>query len=247
MLPVGSPQARGLLAWFPLNGALGSALVEPTCRDLVRGVELTRQKTGTWNAAYYDGQFGPTPFVNHNEGTGWQAAVGAYLYNLNPPLTLACWFKLHAAAIGTNRALVCATTGGAYLRVTATPKLDFIKSETADILAGNTTLSADVWYHGAVTYGDGTVTLYLNGLPDGSGSSSQTFSSAGQLGIGRGSDQALIGSICDVRLYNRALGPGEIWQMYAPETRWELYRLPGRMLYAAAAGAGNPWYSYAQQ
>ena len=52
------------------------------------------------------------------------------------------------------------------------------------------------------------------------------------------------GKIGDVRIYNRALSPAEIWAMYDPATRWELYApvMPSGMVYVSAAGgwAFNP-------
>jgi len=31
------------------------------------------------------------------------------------------------------------------------------------------------------------------------------------------------GNITDVRLYTRGLSPAEVWQIFDPRTRWELY------------------------
>jgi len=38
-----------------------------------------------------------------------------------------------------------------------------------------------------------------------------------------GTTNEVDGLVADVRMYNRALSAGEVWAMYAPQTRWELY------------------------
>jgi len=43
--------------------------------------------------------------------------------------------------------------------------------------------------------------------------------------------------IYDFRVYNRALTTSEIYAMYSPATRWELYRRPDRVFKSAAVAA----------
>lgn len=47
------------------------------------------------------------------------------------------------------------------------------------------------------------------------------------------------GSLADVRVYNRALPPDEVWQHYDPATRWDLYQ-PLRQVWAVLGGETIP-------
>ena len=42
------------------------------------------------------------------------------------------------------------------------------------------------------------------------------------------------GQIAEVRVYNRALTDNEVWELYAPQTRWDLYWQPSRRVYVQA-------------
>lgn len=48
---------------------------------------------------------------------------------------------------------------------------------------------------------------------------------------------AAIQCLADVRVYNRKLTTAEIWRLYDPQTRWDLYWQPGRTLYFDAGAA----------
>jgi hypothetical protein len=50
---------------------------------------------------------------------------------------------------------------------------------------------------------------------------------------------AMNGWGCDFRIYNRALTDAEVWELYQPSTRWDLYWQPQRSyVFLAAAGGG---------
>jgi hypothetical protein len=87
-------------------------------------------------------------------------------------------------------------------------------------------------------YGSGSsITLYQDGRAlsgswvAGTGNGSEQ-TSTGDLWIGKqdvgGFAHPFGGLIADVRLYDRILSPQEIWRMWDPATRWELYRPPRR-------------------
>ena len=58
----------------------------------------------------------------------------------------------------------------------------------------------------------------------------------------RGYGNSFYGLLSDVRIYNRALSAAEVWQQWAPQTRWELYRPLVRRVWTVPAGgwAYNP-------
>jgi hypothetical protein len=87
------------------------------------------------------------------------------------------------------------------------------------ILFGTTILTYGIFYHVTVTVNINTVTLYLNGVQDGTITVGFTIGGwTNQMGIGRRStinDQWYFnGNIATVQIYNRALSATEIQQNY---------------------------------
>jgi hypothetical protein len=83
-------------------------------------------------------------------------------------------------------------------------------------VTGNTTLSLNTWYFGAVTYSNSTGwKLYLNGREDGTSADTTTFGGAQEIVIGAYSGgNNFSGRISNVQIYNRALSATEIVQNY---------------------------------
>ena len=83
-------------------------------------------------------------------------------------------------------------------------------------VTGNTTLSSNTWYFGAVTYSNSTGwKLYLNGVEDGTSANTTTFSGNQEIVIGAyAGGNNFTGKIANVQIYNRALSATEIVQNY---------------------------------
>ena len=83
-------------------------------------------------------------------------------------------------------------------------------------VTGNTTLSLNTWYFGAVTYSNSTGwKLYLNGREDGTSADTTTFTGNQEIVIGAYSTgNNFTGRISYVQVYNRALTATEILQNY---------------------------------
>lgn len=86
-----------------------------------------------------------------------------------------------------------------------------------NFISGNvqsaTNLNADQWYISSVVRNGTTVTHYLNGEPDGSGTSTSSIATVNPFTIGNGHDytsEAFGGTIAAVRVYNRALSAAEV-------------------------------------
>ena len=87
-------------------------------------------------------------------------------------------------------------------------------------MVANTVLTPGSWHHLCAVQSGGTISFYLNGNPDGSDSYAQpanvaslrqTIGAAWNGGAGLGPPD---GVVDDVRIYNRALSPTEIQQLY---------------------------------
>lgn len=109
----------------------------------------------------------------------------------------------------------------------------FGSGNAASVTSG---ISKGTMSHLAITRNGTSVQFYLNGRPDGA---PQTLGANNALllsFIGHATTVAngyygLKGTLGDTRIYNRALKAAEIWQLYDPQTRWELYQPPHPMVW----------------
>jgi len=101
---------------------------------------------------------------------------------------------------------------------TSSPKIAFADVNNVDSLLSLTTLTTNTWYHIAVvsTGAQATAKIYLNGIDDTGSISSNgfAFSSITNIGSYNGSMYYFNGQIDDLRIYNRALSPEEIQDLY---------------------------------
>lgn len=83
-------------------------------------------------------------------------------------------------------------------------------------VTGNTTLSLNTWYFGAVTYSNSSGwKLYLNGIEDGTSADTTTFIGNQEISIGSyGAGNNFTGRVAFVLVYNRALTALEVLQNY---------------------------------
>lgn len=91
----------------------------------------------------------------------------------------------------------------------------------SDDFSVHMTYNVDEWIHVTRVHTGGVLYGYKNGILAGSISVGDTDDTSGTLTIGRGftgasgTTEFWIGSIDDVRMYNRALSPSEIWSTYS--------------------------------
>jgi len=116
-----------------------------------------------------------------------------------------------------NSAIFCSdeSSGGQeiYLRVNSVSRRLRLQIDSTGVGQSNTPLTTDRWYHVGVTRLGGTITFYLDGMPDGS------FTDATVLNFGIGSmligirldlNQDFDGLMDDFRVYSRALTAEEM-------------------------------------
>lgn len=101
-------------------------------------------------------------------------------------VSIELWVRLDS--ISVERAVLdtrdAANDTGFYLSVTAANTLAFF-TNNATIITGTTSLSANTWYHLSIVKAAGTVTLYLDGTSEGSGSANYLITTKTALVIGR--------------------------------------------------------------
>jgi hypothetical protein len=154
---------------------------------------------------------------------------------LQNEVTLTSWFninvyKVWSALIGRGNV----TTGVYVMQLAHTAnKIRFSYNSntpwTVNIVDGNTTLLTNVWYHSVVTYNNGVVNMYLNGVLDKTaniGNISFITNSGYDVYLAHdppGSDEFFNGRIASSQIYNRALSAQEVLQNYnATKSRFGL-------------------------
>lgn len=136
----------------------------------------------------------------------------SFKFNAGDDFTFSMWLKRNA--ISTEQALLGtwpSNDNGYLLWFKSTNKLQ-INLDTIDILSTGTITDTSSWHHVAVTMNRPTLTFYIDGANDSSGSSSSDVSDAGNLFIGdSGSFHSRFnGLLDDIRIYNRALSAKEV-------------------------------------
>lgn len=209
-----SPQAVGLVSWWPLlttrggpiedragvNTGTPSGAVGPIATE-VMGVALNFPGGGSDYVALANQDF------THITATAWIRNSTSNNGGFNHIISRhPNWFLSHDGASG--------------IRFN-------INGAAEAFCVTDYTLINNQWALIAATYDRQNIIGYLNGVQTGSPTAYTTAIGASgtqRLGAYGGGGFNWVGQMADVRLYNRALSAAEIWQLYAPQTRWELYQ-----------------------
>ena len=237
-----SPQAKGLVAWWPFASM--------SLRDLA-GVEDTAPSAGATIAPTRNGLS-----LQLDEDGKSVYGVASSRLKIQPPITL------HLAGMFTgvpdqysNVIGVSAHDDGSapyacYAIFCGTTTLDFGTNKSGTWKDKGEICpmpSAGVPFALTFVISPSGGKAYLNGVaqaPDPGVENTIAFYADSEVSIGaKEVDRNLNLQVQDSRIYNRALSPAEIWAMYDPATRWELYApvMPRGVVYVPAAAAGIPW------
>lgn len=228
-----SPQARGLVGWWPLDSL--------PVRDYMRPWNAFTTSS-TWSATAVE-TLGRA-LDGNAAASGWDAASYSP-YLLSGPHSYTWWMRT-PATFDTDDVL-----NRAYniteIRLEST-RLRFLHGDGSSFTGANLsyTFSASTLYHCAITYlGNGLpISLYINGIYQTQATASWEIPASGtwfRIGYRRDLEYPFNGLLRDLRQYNRALSAAEVAALYNPATRWELYQplVPawGKAPAAAPAGA----------
>jgi len=121
---------------------------------------------GAWNGNNYSLSF---------DGTDDYLLMGTSAISLDTNFTISVWFKPTSNALA-GYDFICgwgnAASGQSRVVQILNSKLSF--EIYFSRISGSTTLSADTWYHGAVTFLGNDVEIFLNGQSDGTGTLSRS-------------------------------------------------------------------------
>lgn len=195
-----------------------------------------------------------------NVGTGDVVGAGS-------PWSAVAWVYRQAATSGFTSTVIAKrnsfTVGGhqfslAYSNdAAASPgSVTVGKDASYNNLTAAGTVPLNAWSFIGVACGANGAVAYANGR-DVTGSIGGNLATSGDWTSGSGTTQTvslgrlltenseqLIGQMFDGAVWNRKLSPAEMWSLYDPRTRWDLYYVPGRRVFfdvgaAAAAARAN--------
>lgn len=150
-------------------------------------------------------------------------------YSFSTSFTLGCWFYANSNGIDStleifhkrNNAPTYVSYGISWRLPTGSSnnnlfsRVGFTDGTVSDL--NSSTLSVSGWYYGVQTYNGSSHILYINGLPNVSGSVSKTIKDDGiapTIASFNGSSEFFSGRVSICQLYNRALTAFEILQNY---------------------------------
>lgn len=244
-----SEQARQLLGWWPTTGArsAGTTMLGERAGRVSMGA---LEQGASWATHTQLGQC-----IRYTSGTGSRTNLG--IINIGAPFSLAAWCVPNYTNTALYPKLICKPhiSGSAAPYIiynigstnTSPSKFSMEISSGSGSNTGATaasSITAGTLYHVVGTYDGATMRVFVNGLADGTPVSIAltigTNDVATYLGtLYGGANNDFDGWIGDTRIYGRCLKPEEIYRLYAPETRWELYE-PVRRVWAIDAVASAP-------
>lgn len=239
-----SPQARGLVLWWPLIRSKGGG-----ARDHVAGRALSPSAVPMTFAP--DAEMGAGLLGNGSTSSASASDIG--LPAGATERTIAVWARVTPPSAGNLYPMVAygSTSAGQFFRIDQRNSLSGtgLSVSFSGHVVGYGSLFTGLVHLAAVIPPGATTTasavLYVNGVPYSAtlGGSAQTLNTvlSGSLYIARDDLPRYSGdTIFDARVYNRALSAAEVWALYAPQTRWGLYGVPAAMPYYVAPAAVFP-------
>jgi hypothetical protein len=206
--------SSGLVGWWPLDEGTGSVAHD------ISGLG----NNGTWSGVpsspngthYTTGMIGP--YAGYFDGTDNQLNIGTqHAYAFTGPFTVSAW--VNTVSSGTILSMQNGGDNG-YLLTINYGVIDFcVYANAIQTCAGGGRypLVSPAWTHFTAVFDGSKITVYANGIFVASSTASTLTASTGSLAFGvaqRGGYSNLIGSLDDIRFYNRALTTNEIALLY---------------------------------
>jgi len=232
-----------LLGWWRLNEGSGSTAADSSGRGTDGVVSNLGGGLGPNGSAWaYDSDVGNILTFNGNDTTGAYVAAGRIpALGLTTAFTWAFWARQDGDGAGVNKVILGNRYGG-----TASP-LQFIKftptnfeyyNAGSSMFINYVDIPAGVWLHHAVVKNGTTLTYYRNGVPSGTSTVTAAMDSNPLYMGGDAAGERWRGSMCEVRIYERALSTVEIRDLAAvpipatpnPPDGASIVKLAGRRL-----------------
>ena len=211
---------NGLVAYYPFNGNANDSSGNGR-NGTVHGVTLTTDRFESTNAAY-----------RFDIGTSISVPQDP-VFNVSGDITLSAWYKMQPGAIVNNMTIADkrinnSSFWGLYVErssiggVTKPRMLFALLNNTFgsyDYHYSTDSIVADSWSHVVIVVRHDTSCIYLDGILDSVSpitisrpTNTQAFEIGSPGGLERG--ETFVGSMDDIRIYNRALSEVEIESLY---------------------------------
>lgn len=236
-----SPQARGLIAWWSMLGqSRGNTL-----RDLIRGAagslnDAVWANRGVGSCIYLDGTSGMAVPTFGDVDISTSFTMHSVMYLPTKPDSWVILFgrsNAQGAIAGWTACQYC--YGTTYAFGIGDGAGGFAFDANIAVLPLNT------WLYLTTTYDGTVVKSYINGRYQtgqdiATGVTPWSTANSWETGWGDNVNNRLVGYFSEGRLYNRTLSAAEVWVLYDPATRWELYA-PVVRYWALGAVAAAGW------
>ncbi|MES1180248.1 MAG: LamG domain-containing protein [Verrucomicrobiota bacterium] len=209
----------GLVAYYPFNGNAHDASSNGN-DGVVNGAVLTMLTTNLFGAD-------ADQAYSFNGGQQDIFVPDSASLEFTNRLTMSAWVNFSAGGTYNPRIISKFDVNGFELFTWGTSsqrQVGFLTYADAAILTSAQYINAGEWSYIVATYDGTNKNLYINGVLDTSAAASCIFNNSGNLTIGENSGNGLdnyAGLIDNVRIYNRALSPTEVAQLYALESEGE--------------------------
>ena len=135
-------------------------------------------------------------------GTGagaFNGSQGIYLPSFSlSTFTVSAW--IYPTVSGQTGAFFAGPIGAMESRIRQDNTLDLLREDLVDMGASSSSLTINAWNHAVISYDGSTASFYINGVPSGTNSNSQSFGS-GNYFIGEaGNGENFIGNIDELHL-----------------------------------------------
>lgn len=143
-------------------------------------------------------------------------AVDLGFTTLELPMSVSLWFKYDTTA-GFDEIFSNFQNGSDDLYVGLSGGDAFFTHDAGGVSTSTWSTSANIWYHTAMTIGNGELRGYRNGTIDlvtSDSSSTTNVDNGATFKIGSGNNDFNSLAVDDVRIYNRVLKPREVYKLY---------------------------------
>jgi hypothetical protein len=216
-----SPQARGLVAWWPTIANINGNRIF----DRARTYHAALTGNPTWGAAAVVGS------TLNLDGSGDYADAGNVTLGMSGDAAYSITLWVNASAVTSDGMWFSYGSANASRVISiGSNSTNFYVVHYGNDHAFSVANTLNTLQHVAITYNPltSTETLYIDGAAVDSWTPTDLSLVDGEaLNIGRAVWNGAIAGACklaDIRLYNRALSANEVFALYAPQTRWQLYQ-----------------------
>jgi len=252
-----SPQADGLIAWWPGWAGAGTTLHS---YGGLRGSGTALAADGTFNGTIAwnvdpDGLMGNV--VEFPGGVGGDRVDIPFFLNPNDgPASICVWGYLRSMPGNNDQNIIFQQEGAGGVKWLGV-RNDATKNSVTTAIGGilfeaNTDITArtNEWIHYSCTWssgGSGTMNIYLDGENDGSATRDPQSETSGYRygahkvpGMGPGEGESWDGFLCDLRIYNVEVPASVVRAMWSPSSRWDMYYELNRIYYSFPPAAAPP-------